>query len=254
MNNIRKKFNKYIEDSNQIVCVTCYDASFSKILEDLKIDIVLVGDSLGMVVKGENDTHNVTIDEIIYHTSCVAKNKKSFILMSDMPINSCLNKITALTYAKKLINVSADIVKIEYRNENRSIIEALVSENIPVCGHLGFLPQYALEKKDIRIYGKIQSEHNQILEQAKTLENLGVDIILLECVDKELSQLITKSTNIPVIGIGSGKNCNGQVQVLYDIIGISAKAPKFSKNYLKDSSSIIEAIKKFHDYVKSINK
>ena len=174
--------------------------------------------------------------------------------MSDMPINSCLNKITALTYAKKLINVSADIVKIEYRNENRSIIEALVSENIPVCGHLGFLPQYALEKKDIRIYGKIQSEHNQILEQAKTLENLGVDIILLECVDKELSKLITRSTNIPVIGIGSGKNCNGQVQVLYDIIGISAKAPKFSKNYLKDSSSIIEAIKKFHDYVKSINK
>ena len=252
MNNIRDRFNKYIEECNQIVCVTCYDASFSKILDDLKIDIVLVGDSLGMVVKGEDDTHSVTIDEVAYHTSCVAKHKNNFVLMSDMPINSCLDKNTALLYAKKLLNVSADIVKIEYQDENKNIIEELISENIPVCGHLGFLPQYISDKKDVRIYGKNKSEWDQILGQAKTLDNLGVDMILLECVDKDLSKLITQSISIPVIGIGSGESCNGQVQVLYDIIGISKSPPRFSKNYLKESSGITEAIKNFYDYVKAI--
>ena len=254
MSRIKEKFNHYVKVNNQIVCVTCYDASFSKILDDLKIDIVLVGDSLGMVIKGDRDTHSVKKEEILYHTSCVAKNKKNFLLMSDMPINSYKDKDSAISFAKKLLNIDADIIKIEYQDIHKDIVKEIISENIPVCGHLGFLPQYALKKEDIRVYGKTQLEHDKILRQAKELENLGVEIILLECVDKKLSKYITELVNVPVIGIGSGESCNGQVQVIYDIIGISNNPPKFSKNFLEESLSIKEAIKKFHDYVKNLNK
>ena len=253
MSKIREKFNQYVEGKNQIVCVTCYDASFSKILDDLKIDIVLVGDSLGMVIKGDENTHSVKKDEILYHTSCVSKHKKYFLLMSDMPINSYNDKDSAIIFAKKLLEINADIVKIEYQDEHKNIIKEMISENIPVCGHLGFLPQYCVKKEGIRVYGKTELEHDKIFRQAKELENLGVEMILLECVDKKLSKLITQSVNVPVIGIGSGESCNGQVQVIYDIIGISKNPPSFAKNFLEESSSIKEAIKKFHDYVKNLN-
>lgn len=253
MSKIREKFNRYVEAKNQIVCVTCYDASFSKILDDLKIDIVLVGDSLGMVIKGDENTHSVKKDEILYHTSCVSKHKKYFLLMSDMPINSYNDKDSAIIFAKKLLEINADIVKIEYQDKHKNIIKEIISKNIPVCGHLGFLPQYSVKKEDIRVYGKTELEYDKIFRQAKELENLGVEMILLECVDKKLSKLITQSVNVPVIGIGSGESCNGQVQVIYDIIGISKNPPSFAKNFLEESSSIKEAIKKFHDYVKNLN-
>ena len=252
MNSIKKKLKKYLLDNNQIVCITCYDASFSKILNDLKIDIVLVGDSLGMVIKGDTNTHNVTLDEIIYHSSCVAKNKKNFIMMADMPINSYDDSNAAYLNSRRLLDNNVDIVKLEYQDKHKSIIEKLVEENIPVCGHIGLLPQIAFEKKDLRIYGREVEERDKLIRQAKDLEELGVDIVLLECVHKEVTKEITDSINIPVIGIGSGESCNGQVQVLYDILGISNKPPKFSKNYLKDADSVSNAIKNFSNYVKKI--
>jgi len=253
MSKIRKKLINFKKNANQIVCITCYDASFSKILDDLKIDIVLVGDSLGMVIQGKKNTHDVKIEEISYHTNCVSQNKNNFILMADMPKNSYNDVDTALLNAKKLIKSNADIVKIEYKDKHKDIIKKLISEDIPVCGHLGLLPQYISQKEDIRVYGKNDIERNTILEQAITLEKLGADIVLLECVDKKLSESITKTLNIPVIGIGSGEFCNGQVQVLYDIIGISSNPPKFSKNYLLDSKDIVSAIEKFYNYVKNIS-
>ena len=252
MNNIKKKLSMHIERKDQISCITCYDASFCKILSESNVDIVLVGDSLGMVIKGEENTHNVKIDEILYHTKCVSAHKKNFILMVDMPINSYSNPEISVLNAKKILDTNADIIKIEYKDEHRNVVENFISKNIPVCAHLGYLPQFANKKEDTRIYGKDEAEHNQIFTQAKTLENIGVDIILLECVDSNLSKLITDSLNIPVIGIGSGENCNGQVQVLYDIIGISKNPPRFAKDYLKDSNSVAEAINKFCNYVKEI--
>ena len=123
MNSIKKKFKSYLHDKNQIVCITCYDSSFSKILNDLEIDIVLVGDSLGMVIKGDTTTHNVTIDEMIYHSSCVAKNKKNFIMMADMPINSYEDSNIACLNSRKLLDNSVDIVKLEYQDKHKSIIE-----------------------------------------------------------------------------------------------------------------------------------
>jgi len=252
MNKIKVKLNKYIKNKEQIVCITCYDASFSKILNDLQVDIVLVGDSLGMVIKGEVNTHNVTIKEALYHTACVAKYKKDFILMADMPINSYDDPSLALINAKKFIEEKVDIVKLEYQDNHEKAVKEIIKANIPVCGHLGFLPQYATKKEDIKIYGKNKIEKDHILSQAKKLDSLGVSLILLECVYPELSKIITDSVSVPVIGIGSGEMCNGQVQVLYDIIGISNNPPRFSKDYLKGSDNIASALKNFYNYVKAI--
>jgi|LWDU01.1.fsa_nt_gi 3-methyl-2-oxobutanoate hydroxymethyltransferase len=252
MNKIKVKLNKYIKNNEQIVCITCYDASFSKILNDLQVDIVLVGDSLGMVIKGEVNTHNVTINEALYHTACVAKYKKDFILMADMPINSYDDPSLALINAKKFIEEKVDIVKLEYQDNHEKAVKEIIKANIPVCGHLGFLPQYATKKEEIKIYGKNKIEQDHILSQAKKLDSLGVSLILLECVYPELSKIITDSVSVAVIGIGSGEMCNGQVQVLYDIIGISNNPPRFSKDYLKGSDNIASAIKNFYNYVKAI--
>lgn len=252
MNNLKKKLNKFLDRNEQLVCVTCYDASFSKIFDDTHVDIALVGDSLGMVIQGNSNTHSVSMNDILYHVNCVTKNKNNFILMADMPKNSYEDEESAYINAKILIDHKVDIVKIEYKNEHIEILKKLVSKSIPVCAHIGLLPQYALEDEDIRIYGKNEVEANEILQQAMILEKIGVDIILLECVDSEISKKITNSVKIPVIGIGSGTYCNGQVQVIYDLIGISENPPKFSKNYLKNTGSIKDAIKDFYNYVKSI--
>ena len=252
MSNTKRKLNRLMKEGDQIVCVTCYDSSFSKILDKVGIDIVLVGDSLGMVIKGEDNTHSVTMNNILYHVSNVAKNKKNFILMADMPKNSYEDYKTASRNAKELLKNKVDIVKIEYRDDHREILETLISQKIPICAHIGLLPQYVYAKKDMRIYGKNSKEFEMVFQQAKTLEKLGVEIILLECVNSDLAKKITNSVKIPVIGIGSGENCNGQVQVLYDLIGISNNPPKFAQNFLKKSGSIEKALKDFYRYVKSI--
>jgi 3-methyl-2-oxobutanoate hydroxymethyltransferase len=205
-----------------------------------------------MVIKGEVNTHNVTINEALYHTACVAKYKKDFILMADMPINSYDDPSLALINAKKFIEEKVDIVKLEYQDNHEKAVKEIIKANIPVCGHLGFLPQYATKKEEIKIYGKNKIEQDHILSQAKKLDSLGVSLILLECVYPELSKIITDSVSVAVIGIGSGEMCNGQVQVLYDIIGISNNPPRFSKDYLKGSDNIASAIKNFYNYVKAI--
>ncbi len=253
MSKLRNKLKNYIRNNDQIVCITCYDAAFAKILNDLNVDIVLVGDSLGMVIKGEHNTHNVNMSDILYHVDCVSKYKKNFILMADMPINSFENQEKAVINAKKMLDKEVDIIKIEYQDAHKNIIEKLIFENIPVCGHLGLQPQYVIEKKDMRTYGKDSIEKRKILDQVRTLEEVGVDLILLECVDESLSKFITETTSTPIIGIGSGENCNGQVQVIYDLIGISQKPPKFAKNYLAEKNNIQLAIKSFYNYVKAID-
>ena len=253
MNKIKKTLKEYVDSNRQISCVTCYDSSFAKILSDSGIDIILVGDSLGMVIKGEKNTHSVTMQEIIYHSKCVAKNKKSSILMVDMPIDSYINELSAIKNSREILKNNVDIVKLEYKDEHKDIIEKLISNNIPVCAHLGYLPQFFSDQGDVRIYGKSDIEKNKILEQAKVLDKMGVDIILLECVESNLAKEITNILNTPVIGIGSGNHCDGQVQVLYDLIGVSENPPKFSTNFLQESKSVEEAIKKFKTHISKLN-
>ena len=253
MSKIKKILSEYVNSNRQISCVTCYDSSFAKILSDSGIDIILVGDSLGMVIKGETNTHSVTMQEIIYHSKCVAKNKNSSILMVDMPINSYIDEESAIKNSQEILKSNVDIVKLEYKDQHKIIIEKLISNDIPVCAHLGYLPQFFSELEDVRIYGKSDNEKNKIFNQAKILDDIGVDVILLECVESDLAKEITNISKTPVIGIGSGDYCNGQVQVLYDIIGVSENPPKFSTNFLQGSKSVEEAIKKYKNHVSKLN-
>ncbi len=253
MSNIKNKLQNFKKIKEQITCLTCYDSSFSKILNDSKIDIVLVGDSLGMVVKGKENTHCVSMDEILYHSACVSTYKENFILMADMPINSYDDTDIAILNAKKILEQKVDIVKVEYQDKHIEVIKGFVNAKIPVCAHIGYLPQKSRSEDDIRIYGKDKKEKEKLLNQAKLLESIGVDILLLECVDSALAKIITRSLITPVIGIGSGEYCDGQIQVLYDLIGISKNPPKFAKNYLVNGNNIPEAIRNFYNYVKSIN-
>ena len=239
------KFLEWYEKGKKISCITAYDASMSKFLESQDINIVLVGDSLGQVIKGNKTTHDVSIEEIIYHTKCVMSGINKSLLMVDLPKNTYDTKKQALYYSKKVMSeTQADIIKLEVKN-NIDIVEYLLKKNIPVCAHLGLLPQSIKNKAGFRKYGKTLREANSLIEKAVSLNNLGVKIILLECVDSNISRKITNIISCPVIGIGSGAYLDGQVAVIYDLLGISFnKISSLSKDNSKHFENIIKKFSK----------
>ena len=218
--NIRlKKFHKI---EKNIFCITAYDATFSNFLDRLGIDIILVGDSLGQVIKGDNTTHRVSLDEIIYHSKCVKSGIKNAMLMVDLPKDTYATKKQAYTNSKKIIHkCKADLIKIEIDDDNLDIANYLVSKNIPLCGHIGLLPQSIKSKKGYRKYGRKKKEADLLYNNALNLDQIGTDLILLECVEESLARRITEACKTPVIGIGSGNSLDGQVAVIYDLLGIS---------------------------------
>ncbi len=233
------KLLKYYKEGKKISCVTAYDASMSKFLESQDINIVLVGDSLGQVIKGDKTTHAVSIEDIIYHTKCVMSGINKSLLMVDLPKNTYDSKKQALYFSKKVFNeTQADIIKLEVKN-NIEIVKYLINNNIPICAHLGLLPQSIKSKAGFRKYGKTSREANSIIKEAFSLDAIGVTMILLECIDNKLSRKITNMISCPVIGIGSGSHLDGQVAVIYDLLGIS-----FNKisSLSKDNSKYIEKI------------
>ena len=239
------KFLKNYQKEKKISCVTAYDASMSKFLESQDINIVLVGDSLGQVIKGDKTTHNVSINEIIYHTNCVMSGINKSLLMVDLPKNTYDTKKQALYYSKKVLSEThADIIKLEVKN-NIDIIEYLTKKNIPICAHLGLLPQSIKSRSGFRKYGKTLKEANSIIKNAVSLNTLGVKMILLECIDTKLSRKITNNISCPVIGIGSGPYLDGQVAVIYDLLGISFnKISSLSKDNSKHIEKIIKEFSK----------
>jgi len=233
------KFLKHYQKGKKFSCVTAYDASMSKFLESQDINIVLVGDSLGQVIKGDKTTHNVSINEIIYHSNCVMSGINKSLLMVDLPKNTYDTKKQALYHSKRVLSEThADIIKLEVKN-NIDIIEYLIKKNIPICAHLGLLPQSIKSKSGFRKYGKTLKEANSIIKNAISLNTLGVKMILLECVDIKLSRKITNNISCPVIGIGSGPYVDGQVAVIYDLLGISFN---IISSLSKDNSKHIEKI------------
>jgi 3-methyl-2-oxobutanoate hydroxymethyltransferase len=218
-NNRLKKFHS---DKKYISCITSYDATFSNFLDRLGVDIILVGDSLGQVIKGENSTHSVSLDEIVYHSKCVKSGIKSAMLMVDLPKDTYTTKNQAHINSSKIIyECKADLIKIEVDDDNLDIASHLVSKNIPLCGHIGLLPQSIKSKKGYRKYGKTKIEADLLYNNALNLDEIGTDLILLECVEENLAKRITEACKAPVIGIGSGNLLDGQVAVIYDLLGIS---------------------------------
>ena len=216
------RFKKFHLGEKCISCITSYDATFSNFLDRLGVDIILVGDSLGQVIKGENSTHRVSLDEIIYHSKCVQSGIKSAMLMVDLPKDTYATKNQAYISSKKILHeCRADLIKIELDNDNLDIASYLVSKNVPLCGHIGLLPQSIESKKGYRKYGKKKKEADLLYNYALNLDDMGTDLILLECVDETLAKRITEACKAPVIGIGSGSPLDGQVAVIYDLLGIS---------------------------------
>ena len=234
------------EQGQKITCLTAYDASMAKILDQSGVDAILIGDSLGMVVQGGENTRSVSINDMIYHTSIVSDSSSNALVIADMPFASYDSSDDALKNAKSLIDAGARMVKIEGGSEHSDVIKTLISNNINICGHLGLQPQLVIKSDDYRVQGRDDISAQTILNNALLLESLGVSVLVLECIPSDLAKTISEKLTIPTIGIGAGVHCDGQVLVSYDMLGITTgKQPRFVRNFLSNQITISDAVESF---------
>ena len=246
---MNKKIKKILLKKNKsnIVSLTAYSKNIAKIL-DKYVDIVLVGDSMANVLYGHKNTHKISLENIIQHTLSVKMGIKKSLLVVDMPKGSYSSEKNALKNVELVIKkTKCGAVKIENYKKNYKIIEALVKKKIPVMGHIGYTPQF---KKKFRIEGQTISETKKLLKEAQLIEKAGAFSIVLECLSPASAKRITNELNIPTIGIGSSSNCDGQILVTDDMLGISGFYPKFVKKYAKLDRIIEKAVKKYTREVK----
>lgn len=231
-------------EGRKIVMLTAYDASFAAQLEFAGVDVALVGDSLGMVVQGRSSTLPVTVDEMVYHTAATARGLSATLLVADLPFMSDRDVPAAMEAAARLVGQGgAAMVKIEGAGRICEVISALAERDIPVCSHLGLTPQSVNKFGGYKVQGKTQDAADKLFADAKAVEAAGADLLVLECVPSALAARITAELSIPVIGIGAGVDCDGQVLVVYDLLGLTpGKRPKFSKDFLAGRDSIQAAI------------
>jgi 3-methyl-2-oxobutanoate hydroxymethyltransferase len=229
----------------KIIMLTAYDFQMARTLDHTEVDLILVGDSSGMVVQGYNDTKSVTIGDMIFHTKAVARGVKSKPIIGDMPINTCNTVQDCLKNARQFLDAGAQAVKIE--GKKTDAVRTLISSGIPVMGHVGMLPQMA---EAYRVKGKNPEEAAQVLHDAQSLDRLGVFSIVLECIPESLAKTITESVAVPTIGIGAGIHCDGQVLVVNDMLGFDEVfKPKYVKTYANLNKMIKEAVAKFIEEV-----
>ncbi len=237
----------------KIACLTSYDASYAKLQDAAGVDVLLVGDSLGMVLHGEDTTINVSMTDMIYHTRLVSSVSQRALVISDMPANSYSSPEQGLENARRLIKEGgADVVKLEGGSEVCNIVSHITEQGISVCGHLGLMPQSVNTADGYRVQAKTESEAIKLKEDALALEEAGVSCLVLECIPAKLAADVSQSLDIPVIGIGAGPDCDAQVLVVYDMLGLTSKKLKFSKNFLVGRDSIADAIKAYVSEVKNI--
>lgn len=245
-------FQSLKKQSQPIVCLTAYDAAFAHCAAQAELDVLLVGDSLGMVVQGHHNTLSVTLDEMVYHTKLVQRgNQQQAWCIADLPFMSDASLEQVLQSSARLIKEGgADMVKLEGGTRVLAFVEALTQLGIPVCGHLGLLPQSVL-KKGYRVQGRDETEAQHLLDEALALQDAGVDMLVLECVPSALAERISKALKIPVIGIGAGVKTDGQVLVVYDILGLTpGHTPSFSHNFLQGANSIKQAMTSYAEAVR----
>ena len=230
---------KMKQENTKITALTAYDASFSKLFDEQGIDVLLIGDSLGMVLKGDADTLNVTIEDIAYHTRSVKKGVDRAFVMADMPFMSYSTPEQTYLSAAQLMRAGASMVKVEGGAWLLGTIKGLNERGVPVCGHLGLTPQSVHVFGGYKVQGRDDSQAEDILEQAKQLEQAGIQLLVLECIPADLAAKVSQSLSIPVIGIGAGAQTDGQILVMHDALGISCSyMPKFSRNFLIDTGDI----------------
>jgi len=239
-------------EQEPIACITAYDASFALLVDRAGSDLVLVGDSLGMVVQGHDTTVPVTVDHMIYHSKLVARGLSRAFLVVDMPFMSYTSPDQALDNAVRLMQEGgAMMVKLEGGAGQVAIVDHLTRHDIPVCAHLGLKPQSVHKLGGFKVQGREAEQARKMADDALALQNAGADIVLLECVPNEVGKSVTESLHVPVIGIGAGPGVDGQILVLYDLLGITqGRMPRFVRNFMEDADSVAEAISLYVSAVK----
>jgi 3-methyl-2-oxobutanoate hydroxymethyltransferase len=237
----------------KIAMLTAYDSTMSALLNRCGVESILIGDSLGNVIQGHSSTTPVTIEQVAYHTACVVRSNSQAFVISDLPFASYGDPTQALESAAQLMQAGADMVKLEGGGDWQiDIIEHLVQRSVPVCAHLGLLPQSVHVLGGYKVQGKSKDAASLMHEQALACEAAGAQMLVLEAIPSSLGKLITASLTIPTIGIGAGPDCSGQVLVLQDMLGISpGKPPKFVKDFMDGHTSIEAAVKAYVREVKS---
>lgn len=235
-----------------IACLTAYDASQARLLDQAGVDIVLVGDSLGMVVQGHETTVPVSVDDVIYHSRAVARGLRRAWLVADMPFMSYASMSQALVTATRLMQEGGvHMVKLEGDAHQVDIVSAFSAHGIPVCAHLGLRPQLVHKLGGYRVQGRESEAAERMTRDALALEQAGADMLLLECVPAGLAAHIQERTRIPVIGIGAGPHCDGQILVIQDVLGMTPQSPRFAHNFLRGRDSIQAALAAYVEAVKN---
>jgi 3-methyl-2-oxobutanoate hydroxymethyltransferase len=244
---------KMRQEGEKITMLSCYDASFAALCEAAGVELFLVGDSLGMVVQGHDSTLPVSMDEMVYHTRCVVRGSQRALVVGDLPFGSYQQSPQqAFANAAKLMAAGAGMIKLEGGAVMAETVAFLVERGIPVMGHLGLTPQSVHTLGGYRVQGKTEEAAQRIRREAKLLQDAGAAALVLECVPAPLGKQITEELSIPIIGIGGGPDCSGQILILHDMLDIyPGKKAKFVKNYMKDAASVQEAVQNFVREVKS---
>lgn len=239
-------------DGRKLVMLTCYDASFARTLDTAGVDLVLVGDSLGMVVQGQDSTLPVTVDDIVYHTACVARGLSRALLIADLPFQADATPERALDASVRCLQAGAGMVKLEGAGNKLEVIRFLSEREIPVCAHLGLTPQSVLRLGGYKVQGRDDRAAAKLREDALVVAEAGATLLVLECVPTPVAADITAAVAIPTIGIGAGPQCDGQVLVLHDMLGLNSghRRPKFVKDFLAEGGSIQGAMRAFADAVR----
>lgn len=237
----------------KLAMLTAYDAVFARVLDHNGADLILVGDSLGMVVKGHGSTLPVTVDDIAYHTAAVATGLQRALLIADLPFQADATPERALDAATRLLQAGAQMVKLEGAGPHKlDAIRYLVEREIPVAGHLGLTPQSVLRFGGFKVQGREERAAAKLREDALAVAEAGASLLVLECVPSALAQVVTAASPIPTIGIGAGPHCDGQVLVLHDFLGLDSghRRPKFVKDFLAEGGSVAGAVRAYCDAVR----
>ena len=234
-------------EGEPIACLTAYDASFAQLVDMAGTDLVLVGDSLGMVIQGHETTVPVTVDDVVYHTSIVARGIRRAFLVADLPFMSYATPEQALDNAVRLMQEGgAKMVKLEGGRGQIAVVECLARHDIPVCAHVGSKPQSVHKIGGFKVQGRDRAAADRMAEDAKALEGAGADLMLLECVPNEVGEQVSQSIDLPIIGIGAGPSVDGQILVLYDMLGVTqGRTPRFVRNFMAGADSMLDALQAY---------
>lgn len=235
----------------KIACLTAYDAGFARLVDEAGMDLILVGDSLGMVVQGGGDTLSVNMADMVYHTRLARRGVQRAVLAADMPYRSYDSVSSGLENAALLLDAGAEMIKLEGAGPVLDVIRGLVDKGIPVCGHLGLQPQSIEQYGGYKVQGRDSDDAERILNDALAVEAAGAELLVLECVPRALAGSISRALKLPVIGIGAGVDCDGQILVLHDILGISSYIPRMANDFLQHGGSVRDAITAYVQAVRS---